>query len=324
MAKRLIRYIVLPLLMFPLLFVVFSTVGDTSGSREAEARISRPLSYPPAFVTKASLTDPANNYNDDITMYFDSISQKQRVDIEIHNPNPLSTTVLLRYDLGIGYQFDEGGANCFSFLLEKDSLAPFTFDPAEGARRVGSERVGLQVASKWAVPLESGATSEFLLVKDRRRYAVPIIVETRSGETLNNIQVYTDFRGKIRSLDPDIFDVPRAAPSPKPPPRHRRPGSEAHPSRFPGCTADTRRTSDRRVGRAFFFRRARPGGSRMPRIGGLGEVFPCPARFSSQSFAPEGVSSVLSSAINIVVRRYTFSCRSHGRRGGGFFDGTNG
>lgn len=44
----------------------------------------------------------------------DADAQRQRVDIRIFNPNPLNTTVLVRADLGIGYQFDDNGANCFS------------------------------------------------------------------------------------------------------------------------------------------------------------------------------------------------------------------
>jgi hypothetical protein len=73
-----------------------------------------------AYTTKAFLIDPNLNFFDNTTVWFDATTKRQRVDIQVFNPNPSDITVVLRFDTGIGYQFEKNGVNCFSFALTTD------------------------------------------------------------------------------------------------------------------------------------------------------------------------------------------------------------
>ena len=116
------------------------------------------MCFPKVFYTDAFLMDPQNNYVDNTIVFFDAVAKRQRVDIEITNPNPLKTTVLLRYDKGIGYQFDEGGANCFDFQLFTD-LSQFCFSPT--TQRLSDRRIGSRYLTELLEPLADGKVSQF-------------------------------------------------------------------------------------------------------------------------------------------------------------------
>jgi hypothetical protein len=169
--------------------------------------------FPPAFITKTFLIDPTNNYFDNTMIWFDSVTDRQRVDIHVFHPNPLDTVVLLRFDLASGYQFEPVpfGANCFSFALSTD-LTPFEF--SDQAEVVGKDQVVGRKVTKVLDPLSAGGTGEFRVRRGKHGFLHPLDVFTRDGPTLVNYQSWFDltaFKGALP--DQSVFDVPDVCPA---------------------------------------------------------------------------------------------------------------
>lgn|GEM_PF-1949854 len=172
------------------------------------------LMFPPVFTTRAFLIDPQNNYSDNTLVYFDAISNAQLVIIGIANPNPLRTFVLLRYDLGLGFQFDDGGANAFSFNLATPSLSPFAF--SSEAEQLSGKDIGGLLTQRLRENLADGKTSTFTVSSSPLggRFVTPVNVFTNDGFLVVNFQQWQNFNGRLTRLDPETFAIPDGAPLP--------------------------------------------------------------------------------------------------------------
>jgi hypothetical protein len=173
----------------------------------------QPFCWPAVFTARATLVDPQNNYVDQTLTHFDALANRQKVDIRIFNPNPLNTTVLLRYDTGIGYQFDDAGANCFSFPLTT-ALERFCFDPQQTGF-LGRDRLGRQPVTRWVVRNPGGQISVFQMATVGPN-ALPVSVETWDGSQLVNRQHYLEFTPRATSFPESVFAVPTSCPPPAP------------------------------------------------------------------------------------------------------------
>lgn len=168
------------------------------------------LVFPPVFATRASLIDPQNNYQDNTLVYFDAIANVQFVAIYINNPNPLTTFVLLRYDLGIGYQFDTNGANAFSFALATEQNQ-FAF--SRSAQVVTTQNFGGVLTEQVVENLPDGKKSSFNVVRHPGSNVVtPFNVSTTDGQLLVNFQEYRNFTASSTRLNPEYFTIPTLAP----------------------------------------------------------------------------------------------------------------
>lgn len=170
------------------------------------------LVFPAVYTTRSFLIDPANNYADDTVVYFDAIANVQRVNIYINNPEPRATTILLRFDLGVGFQFDENGANAFSFELTT-KLTQFAFTSTMEV--LNSHRVGNTITEQLREHVPNGNTATFNVTRTPGSNVVtPVNVFTNNDSTLVNFQQWVNFQASSTSLNPNYFGIPATFPLP--------------------------------------------------------------------------------------------------------------
>lgn len=177
---------------------------------------SGPRCLPPAFITRAEVIDPVNNFFDETTIYFDNASQRQRVDITFNNPNetPFKVRVYLFPALGVSYRavpLPDGSFACVrgSYNIP---LKPLCLD---GQPLNSNPRIGRQTFLEWRS--ETDLTVDTYRLYSTGQYLVPVQIHSRAKSALNLLSSflqYLDF--SVGTPNPSVFALPAACLNPPP------------------------------------------------------------------------------------------------------------
>ncbi|KAL0483461.1 ependymin-related protein [Acrasis kona] len=158
-----------------------------------------------AFTTTSYLVDPSKDFDDQSQVWYDSATNKQRVHIDVFEPEVKHLEIYYRHDLGKAYELDKETGKCTTFPLA-GRLEPFCL--AENATKVGTATVGLTLKTDVWEENVFGFQLR-LLIAPNGKFGVPVNIisrgHTRVGATF---QEWWDFQSFKTLPDQSIFDLP--------------------------------------------------------------------------------------------------------------------
>ncbi len=155
------------------------------------------------FTVDALLVEPSQHFDDVHTIYFSTSLQRQRIDVNIMEPEPLAFSLYLRYDHGKMYIYDKKKDKCLVHALH-GRLEPFCL--SRNANHTGTVIIGGSLkADVWKENRE-GFKVRLILSSYRE---IPINIFTKGG-TQSGVVMQEWFNYKVGVESEKVFDIPSA------------------------------------------------------------------------------------------------------------------
>ncbi len=140
-------------------------------------------------------------------MYYDSVTKRQRVDVDIIDPVRKSLQVFLLHDQQKGFEYDKTSGQCRTFPIAA-TLDPFCL--VDSANKTGEVTIGGQLKCDVWVEKIRGYTIR-LIIAPNPRFGVPVNLISKGGAQTTNFQEWWDFTGYDTQLpDQTVFNLPSA------------------------------------------------------------------------------------------------------------------
>jgi len=141
------------------------------------------------------------------TIYFDSVSNKQRIDMHVVEPTDRHVQLFLRHDLGKGFEYDVANNTCRSWPLP-GKLQPYCL--VQGATKENDIVLGGQLKCETWVE-EAFGFSIRVIIAPGTPHNIPVNVISRGGHNNGWFQEFWNFQGTDGAMpDQSVFNVPTA------------------------------------------------------------------------------------------------------------------
>jgi hypothetical protein len=158
-----------------------------------------------AFKARAIIADPKKAFDDTQHIYFDSTTNKQRIDARIMEPVKKNMSIFFRYDMGKAFEYDKQSGQCRSFPLT-GSLKPFCL--AQDAHKIRDITIGGNLKCEvWEESIQG--LKMRLVIAPGGSLGVPVNIISRGGAHHAHVfQEWFDFEGYNTLPDQSVFDLP--------------------------------------------------------------------------------------------------------------------